>query len=300
MIEPCNHAEAGNIIVSEQERQDRRLSETHLRQAALLLHTRGYIVLKQGLPLSLAEDCKSAFDVVLKDCFESCEGDAWYQVAQKTQAVFWRRNFRWRIFPKLRMPFGDAWVLANPLIRPLLQNSLGDGHYCKFVSSDTCLKGAVIQSPHRELNPGRTWEPTGLVVNVPLGQCGLRNGPLEVWYGGSHLWNQEVLETLDYDDDVQDDRNAEAEEFARLFPSRRLQLELGDVVIRDPAMMHRGTVNHTKVPRSMLTICYFRKDQEYDYGKATYNLDEEIWQSLDPEVQALFEREFKNSSIPIE
>jgi ectoine hydroxylase-related dioxygenase (phytanoyl-CoA dioxygenase family) len=185
--------------------------------------------------------------------------------------------------------------VANPLALALIQAAFGHEHgfFCKFVSSDTCLKGAKLQSPHRELDPGRTWEPCAYVVNVPMGRCGLDNGPLEVWYGGSHLWRQQTLEALGFDDDVQDDRNPDAERLAEAFPSRLLTLDQGDLLIRDPGLLHRGTLNKTDEPRSMLTICYFRNGKTHDYGKAEYNMDRTLWESFNPRVKALFAHAFE-------
>ncbi|CAN5894302.1 hypothetical protein BH11VER1_BH11VER1_01700 [soil metagenome] len=291
-MEACTHAQEGILHISEEERDQRVLSEAHLRQAALLLHTRGYVILREAMPLTLAMEARDHFRDIFADCVASKEGDGWYQIARQTKAVFWERNFRWRIFPKLCPPLSDAWITANPLALQVVQHHLGPDIYCKFVSSDTCLKGAVIQSPHRELGSGDQWEPRAYVVNIPMGPCTLDNGPLEVWYTGSHLWRNEVLRRLEFDDDVQDGRNPEAEAHASLFPSRRVELELGDVLIRDPGLLHRGTVNQTDEPRSMLTICFFRKGETHSYGEATYNLDRELWEGLDPLGKALFAHAF--------
>lgn len=291
-MEACTPALEGPLLISEEERQNRALSEENLRQAALLLHTRGYVILRGAVPAGLATEVRDRFADILTDCVASREGEGWYQVARQTQAVFWERNFRWRIFPKLNPPFSNDWIIANPLALQVVRHHLGADIYCKFVSSDTCLKGAVIQSPHRELGSGDQWQPRAYVINVPTGPCRLDNGPLEIWYTGSHLWRNEVLRALEFDDEVQDGRNPEAEQLASLFPSRRVELELGDVLIRDPGLLHRGTVNHTDEPRSMLTICLFRKGETHSYGEAAYNLDRKLWEGLEPEGKALFAHAF--------
>lgn len=284
------------IEIEPAELEASRFTADHLRTAALLLHTQGFVILKRALPGGLAETVRDEFIRIFQDCIASRQGDGWYQVAAQTQAVFWERNSRWRIFPKLRAPFDSTWILANPFASELLSSFLGSDHYCKFVSSDTCLKGATVQSPHRELGAGRMWGPRALVVNIPLGHCGLENGPLEIWTGGSHLWNNAVLEKFDWNDDVQDGRNPSMEWFATLFPSRRVVLEPGDILIRDPGLLHRGTVNRTDEPRTMLTLCYFRRGQSHDYGRAEYNLDRSIWENLAPEAKRLFAHEFESSS----
>jgi ectoine hydroxylase-related dioxygenase (phytanoyl-CoA dioxygenase family) len=281
-------AQPYSIEVTPQEHQQRKLIPEHLRIASLLLHTQGYVILRKAVPEEIAQSARTEFQRIYHDCLRSREGDGWYQVARETKAVFWERNCRWRIFPKLRGTFQSPWMIANPFAGELLLQFLGDDYYCKFVSSDTCLKGAVMQAPHRELGAGKTWEPRSYVVNIPIGFCGLDNAPLEIWPAGTHLWNNQVIDRWKLDTDVQDGSNPEMDWFASLFPSRRVVLEPGDLLIRDPGLLHRGTVNRTEHPRTMLTLCYFKQNETHDYGEPGYNLDREMWEQLDSAVKSLF------------
>ena len=284
------------IEISDAEREDRALSEEHFRLAVLLLHTRGWVLLRNAIPAAVATAAEAAFDYIRRDCFASKDGDGWYQVARETQAVFWERNHRWRIFPKLRPPLSDPWIIANPFALALLRFSLGAGLYCKFVSSDTCLRGAEAQAPHRELGAGEQWQPRALVVNVPMGRSGLDNGPLEVWYSGAHLWRNEVLAAVGFDDEIQDGANADSEALAAALPSRRITLDPGDVLVRDPGLLHRGTPNHTDVPRTLLTMAYFRAGEDHSYGDVSFSLDERLFAALEPEARALFAHAFAPSA----
>jgi hypothetical protein len=286
------------IVISGAEREARTLSDENFRLAVLLLHTRGWVLLRHAIPIDVAAAAEKAFDHIRRDCFASKDGDGWYQVARETQAVFWERNHRWRIFPKLRPPLSDTWIVANPFALALLRFSLGEDLYCKFVSSDTCLRGAEIQAPHRELGAGEQWEPRALIVNVPLGRCGLDNGPLEVWYSGGHLWRNDVLTAVGFGDDVQDGTNADTEALAAALPSRRVTLDPGDVLVRDPGLLHRGTVNETDEPRTMLTIAFFRAGEDHSYGDIRFSLDERLFDALAPEAKALFAHAFAQSPAP--
>jgi ectoine hydroxylase-related dioxygenase (phytanoyl-CoA dioxygenase family) len=276
------------ITVTEEERAAARLSPESFRAAALLLRTAGCVVLRDALPRDLVAEARDAFGEILRDCIDSQEGDAWYQVSQRRQAVFWERGARWRIFPKLQPPLNDARLLANPLVTPLLAELLGNDFRCKFVSSDTCVKGSALQAPHRELGAGGAREPCGYIVNLPLTRCSRRNGPLEVWPTGSHLWSSGVLNRYGLSDEVQDGSNPGLEELALRIPSQRLLLEPGSLLVRDPGMLHRGTPNRTRRPRTMLTVCYLRRDYDYDYGSSEYNLDPELFRGLDSSVRRLF------------
>ena len=276
------------IAVTEEERGAGRLSPESFRTATLLLHAAGYVVLRDALPRNLVAGASDAFADLLRDCVESRQGDAWYQVSHRHQAVFWERGARWRIFPKLRPPLSDPVLLANPLATSLLAELLGEGFRCKFVSSDTCVKGSALQAPHRELGMGGARESRAYIVNVPLGRCTKRNGPLEVWPNGSHLWSPKALARHGLADDVQDGANPALEELAGRIPSERLLLQPGSILIRNPGMLHRGTPNRTRRPRTMLTVCFLRRDYDHDYGSAEYNLDAELFDQLDPDVRSLF------------
>ena len=283
-----------DIAVSSAERHAGELSPANLLLATILLHTKGCVVLRGAIPPPVVADADDAFADVFADCLASRDSETLHmagitcRVARRTGAVFWERNDRWRVFPRLRTPFDTRWLLANPLAMPLLGRLLGDGYRCKFVSSDTCLAGAEIQSPHREMDPGLSWEPRGYIVNIPLHRCDLDNGPLEVWPCGSHLWRDDVLRGLGFDDTVQDGRNPDFERLAAMFPSRRVVLDPGDVLIRDPALMHRGTVNRTARPRTMLAICYFRAGLTHNYGRLDLSLDRELFERLPADIRYLY------------
>lgn len=276
------------IALARRDPDEGRLTADQLRLARLVLHTRGYLILRNAVPANVYREARRCFDEVFADCVDSKQGDDWYQVARATGAVFWERNHRWRIFPKLTGIFANPSLITPPAVLSVLHSTLGEDFFCKFVSSDTCLRGAEIQSPHRELGSGRAWEPCAYVVNVPLGPCGLDNGPLEVWPGSGHLWRSDLLDELGLDTDVQDARNPDCEAFCALFPSRRIELQPGDILIRDPGLLHRGTVNRTDTPRSMMTIAFFRRGHWHDYGDASFNLDRECWLKLCDTVRPLF------------
>jgi len=281
------------LTVTEQERASGQLEADRLHQTALLLHAAGYVVLRDLLPLQLVDNLRKAFAVVFDDCVASKQEDVWYQVSRVTRAVFWERAARWRIFPKLRPPFDDAALLANTLVTSLVAELLGHDFICKFVSSDTCVRGSRLQAPHRELSAGGAGRPCAYIVNVPLSLSGLDNGPLEIWPGGTHHWQPELLTRYGISDDVQDDDNPRMEAFAQAFPSRKLILEPGSVLIRDPGMLHRGTPNLSDEPRTMLTICYTTKQHGHDYGDLSYNFDDVIYVGLPDPVKLLFAASIK-------
>ena len=84
------------LTVSDNERAAGRLRPELHRRAALLLHTAGCVVLRDLLPLEQVEKINAAFARIFEDCVESKRGDAWYQISEREQAVFWERAARWR------------------------------------------------------------------------------------------------------------------------------------------------------------------------------------------------------------
>jgi ectoine hydroxylase-related dioxygenase (phytanoyl-CoA dioxygenase family) len=281
-----------NVVISPQEHRDGVLTAENVRLGTLLLHARGYVILKGAIPEALVAEVQSSFRALYEECVQhhragqrqTPPGDQ--QSAGTT--VFWERGARFRIFPKLTGPFANKYVLRNPLADAIIAETLGADYYCKSVSSDTCVKGSTTQAPHRDIGFYDKDDVCGCVVNIALMHCGLHNGPIEIWPGGSHLWRSEMFGRFNVQPFVQDEPNPVMEVLASHIPSKLVELQPGDLMIRDPGMLHRGTPNPTDQPRTMLTAGYFRNDYYYPYGDVLHNLDEELYEDLEPSVQQLF------------
>jgi len=288
-----------NVIVSEQEHRDGRLSAENTRLGTLLLHARGYVILEGALPESVVAELGSSFGELYAESLRH------YRTGQRdispsdlqvgAKSVSWERSSRFRIFPKLTGPFASTYVLRNPFAHAIIAETLGADYYCKSLSSDTCVKGSTTQAPHRDIDFYDTDDVSGCLVNIPLMHCGLHNGPIEVWPGGSHLWRSEIFRKFNVRPFVQDDPNPDVELIAGFIPSTLIELRPGDLMIRDPGMLHRGTPNPTDEPRTMLTAGYFRSDYYYPYGDPGYNLDEELYGELEPSLRQLFAPFFDES-----
>jgi ectoine hydroxylase-related dioxygenase (phytanoyl-CoA dioxygenase family) len=288
-----------NIVISEQEHREGLLSAEHIRLGTLLLHARGYVILKGALPGPLVAELGSRFRKLYEESVQQCRvGERQTtqgNVPAGAKCVFWERGSRFRIFPKLMGPFANRYVLRNPFADSIIAETLGADYYCKSVSSDTCIKGSTAQAPHRDIGFYDADQVSGCLVNIPLMHCGLHNGPIEVWPGGSHLWRSEMFAKFDVQPFVQDDANPAVEAVASRIPSKLIELRPGELMIRDPGMLHRGTPNPTDKPRTMLTAGYFRNDYYYPYGDALYNLDEGLYEELEPPVRQLFAPFFDKS-----
>lgn len=282
-----------NIIISDRERRNETLSIENVQLGVMLLHTRGYVVLKGAVPESLVTELHSSFKTLYEESVQRLHAErhrtGFIGEGENGHSVFWEKNSRFRIFPKLRGPFASPHVVRNSFAEAILAETLGADYYCKFVSSDTCVKGSIEQAPHRDIDFYDEDTVRGCYVNISLMHCGLHNGPTEVWPGGSHLWRSEKFFKFNLRPFGEDSANPAMEAFVSHLPSKKLELQPGDLLIRDPGMWHRGTPNPTDEPRTMLTIGYFRKDYYFEYGDPFFSMDENIYKDLAPSVQELFE-----------
>ena len=293
------------ITLSAAERTAGRFDPANRDLAAAILACRGYVILRDALEPDFATELARQMEDIYQDCRQThtvetgtAPTDGFKtEVSGRRRATFWYRKSRWRIFPRLEGAMGDRRLLANPFVVPILERLLGESFRCRYVSSDTCLDGAILQSPHSDIDGDKVfvngvWKPRGFVVNVPVMECGLHNGPLEVWPGGSHMWDSNFLKPFGLVPNVQDGRNPPVERLAEFFPSIKVVLKPGEILIRDLAMWHRGTPNPTDQPRTMLTIGMFRADHEYGYGSPSYNLDDALYERLDPRIRQMFAYHF--------
>ena len=63
-------------------------------------------------------------------------------------------------------------------------------------------------------------------------------------------------------------------------------LEIGDVLIRHPSALHRGTPNTTDTPRALVTIRYVRRWYA-DASRDVEHLPRATWESLSAEQQTV-------------
>ncbi|MGC4097219.1 MAG: phytanoyl-CoA dioxygenase family protein [Nitrospira sp.] len=295
-----------SVIISDEERRKEMLSNENNQLGVMLLHARGYVVLKGAVPESLVADLRSTFNHIFDEnlrCLNagghapttSTGGWRMGQHMEGKDSVFYEINSRFRIFPTLRGAFADPYVLSNPFAKTIIAETLGADYYCKYLSSDTCVSGAITQAPHRDIEFYNEDNVRGCIVNIPIMHCGLHNGPIEVWPGGSHLWRSDKFFKFNLRPFVQDELNPSVEAFASHIPSKKIELKPGELLIRDPGMLHRGTPNPTDEPRTMLTAGYFRRDYHCTYGDPNYNLDDRLFQELAPAIQELFAPFFDKS-----
>lgn len=284
------------IALSAEELSAGVISSDHLRTGALLLQCHGFVVLRGAIPPALAALMGEEFARTIDDCCGSLDGTSMDQIPWTSGggSQFWLTGGRLRVFVRLRGPFAEPALVANRFAMAILTEVLGANFYCNSISSDTCLEGSAFQAPHRDIGFYTTGEIRGAIMNVPLTRCALDNGPLEIWPGGSHLWRRDLFARYEMRPFAQDVANSPVEALAARLPSLKVELEPGDLLLRDPGMLHRGTPNASGRPRAMLTIGYFRPDTVYEFGDMRYNLDDDQFEALAPDVRRLVEHRYRS------
>jgi hypothetical protein len=264
--------------------------------AALLFSTRGYVTLRNVVPPNVIRSASSMFMAILEDCIETRSAPGVRAVSRMHGAHFFHYKGRYRIFPRLEGALAHEMLIGNPLARAVLASLLGDRFYCKFVGSDTCLGDAELQSPHRDVGFYRGAGPHCCVMNIPLVDCRLDNGPLEVWPNGTHFWSAQRFRQLGLLPFVPDGRHPQLEQLLDQYPAEKIQMNLGDILLRDPGMMHRGTPNQSGQHRPMLTIGLARRGYHYEYGSLDANLDPAAFQALSAGMKRMFDYAFDQST----
>jgi ectoine hydroxylase-related dioxygenase (phytanoyl-CoA dioxygenase family) len=143
-------------------------------------------------------------------------------------------------------PFADECVFRNERVTAVLDRVLGSDYVMVQHAVDTALPGSQYQDLHRDHPPLFSDAfPTplyALAVNFPLCRVTTENGPLEVVRGTHREPRDEALSTAG----------------SARRPIEPVTLDLGDVVIRTPLAIHRGSPNRTREPRPMVVMGYVR------------------------------------------
>lgn len=141
-------------------------------------------------------------------------------------------------------PFADAQVYANPVILGVLEKVFFQDFVMVQLATDTPLQGSDYQEIHRDFRPLFTDHINtplyALSVNFPLCAVHAENGPFQMARGTHLMSRDEGLAKI-----------ATGEISMESF-----FLAPGDVVIRSPLALHRGTPNISQQPRPMVVMGY--------------------------------------------
>jgi len=145
-------------------------------------------------------------------------------------------------------PFSEPAFYEDEDILAIVQGLVGEDPVMPQLATDTPVLGSEYQDIHRDAPPlfpetGQETPPFQLAVNFPLVEVRTENGPFEIAPGTHMISKEEGLRRIE-SGEVQ---------------LESIQMQLGDVLIRDVCGLHRGTPNRTDVPRPMVVIGYSRR-----------------------------------------
>nr|MDQ3822834.1 phytanoyl-CoA dioxygenase family protein [Actinomycetota bacterium] len=141
-------------------------------------------------------------------------------------------------------PFADPDVFANPTVLGVLDRVLAQEYVLVQLGADVAEPGAEMQEIHRDYRPLFTDDVVtplyALAVNFPLVEVTPENGPFEMARGTHALSRDEGLARVESGE----------------LPLEQFLAQPGDVTIRTPLALHRGTPNVAEAPRPMIVLGY--------------------------------------------
>jgi hypothetical protein len=142
---------------------------------------------------------------------------------------------------------------------------------------DVPLRGSVYQEPHVDYwrplfpeSPGLDLPPYALVVSFGLVRIAREHGPIEIAPGTYRMSREAAVRAVS----------------AGEIPLVAVPLEIGDVLIRHPWALHRGTPNITDVPRALVSIRYVRRWYT-DESRDVEAIPCATWESLSGDQRSL-------------
>ena len=237
----------------------------HDQRPLLEILEKGYCVLKHHFPRDLIRASREAFWPILMEYLETHR-----EVPNRGP----HRHF-------LPMPFtppcfAPEFFFDKDLLS-IVRAAMDDRVVADQWGCDAPLRGSVYQAPHADYQrplfqeqPDLTLPTYMLVVSFALVPVTQDNGPIEIAPGTHRLPRKEAFRTV------------EASEIAM----EPVPLEIGDILIRHPWALHRGSPNSTETPRALLSIRYTRRWYADD-SRDVRSIPRAVWASLAPAQQEL-------------
>jgi hypothetical protein len=263
-------AKANDFCAEKIARSARKL----VRTTAALMDTRdkiaelqenGFCVLRAHFPKQLIDACREAFWPILRDYLES-------HVEKPNRGP--RRHF-------LPMPFEPPCftpeLFFDPGVLSIVHGVMDERVVADQWGCDVPLRGSKNQEAHVDYQrplfaeaPDFLLPPYILVISFGLVRITPAHGPIEIAPSTHRMPREEAIRAL---------QSAEIR-------MQSAPLEIGDVLIRHPWALHRGTPNTTDTPRTLVTIRYVRRWYT-DNSRDVNSIPRVVWQSLTPEQQGV-------------
>ncbi len=226
---------------------------------------RGYCVLKAHLPQPVIVRCRDAFWPVLL-AYLDAHGD------EPNRGPY--RHF-------LPMPFDPPCYAPefffDPGILETVRGVMGGRVVADQWGCDVPVAGSNYQEVHADYRrplfeeaPDLPLPAYALAVSFGLVSIGAENGAIEIARGTHRMPRAEALEAVR----------------SGAVALQPVPLGIGDVLIRHPWALHRGTPNTTGTPRAMITVRYVRSWYTDD-SREVNAIGRATWLALTPAQQGM-------------
>ncbi len=236
-------------------------TESDFARFAEDLNRDGICVIRNVFDRRLIEDWKAAFDRVVRARQNQSGGLAPRELNRYYLTLPWIA------------PFADPEVFANPVIMSVLDRVFLQEYRMVQLGVDFPMLGSTYQDLHRDFRPlfsDQIVTPLyALAVNFPLVEVTAENGPFQMARGTHVLPRDAALEKIAAGE-------IEIESF---------YMQPGDVMIRSPLAIHRGSPNSTDQSRPMVVMGYVM--HWLHTPKVDLTLQQDYYDSLPEPLQEL-------------
>jgi hypothetical protein len=236
-----------------------------VRERICEIREKGYCVLRAHFPPTPVDRCRNAFWPVLSAYLATHAGEP----NRGPHRHFLPMPFDPPCFaPEF---FFDTGVLS------IVHGLMGARIVADQWGCDVPLRGSVYQEAHVDYRhplfeeaPDLSLPFYVLVVSFGLVRISPEHGPIEIAAGTHRMPRSDALEAVK----------------SGAIKIEPMHLEIGDVLIRHPWALHRGSPNITDTPRALATIRYVRR-WYVDDSRDVNPIPRVVWDSLTPEQRRL-------------
>jgi|SRR5579862_2322193 len=186
------------------------------------------------------------------------------------------------------MPFAPPCFVPafffDPEVLSIVQGLMDDRVVADQWGCDVPLRGSGHQGAHVDYQrplfaeaPDLPLPVYMLVLSFGLVRIAPEHGPIEIASGTHRMSRNKALRAVE---------SGEIE-------MRPVPLEIGDVLIRHPWALHRGSANTTDTPRALASVRYVRRWYADD-SREVNPIPRAIWESLTPEQQGMMRFPFED------
>jgi len=216
---------------------------------------------------------RGLFDRQLVEQWAAAFDKLFYERQQRPGGVAPRGKARGYVTLPWVAPFANSKVFANPTILGVLDRVFYQEYKLVQLAADVPMQGSEYQEIHRDFRSLFTDQIVtplyAVAVNFPLVEVTADNGPFKMARGTHVISREEGLVKI----------------HAGEILMEPFYMQLGDVMIRSPLALHRGTPNRTSQPRPMIVMGYVM--HWLHTQKVDLTLPREYYESLPPKLQQM-------------